>query len=541
MVEILRDPLTHLLRNAADHGIESAEERLTAGKNPIGQIKVAARQSGNQILVEISDDGRGIDLERLRTKVVAAKLVTPAEWQQLPEKAQLDMIFRPGLSTAESVSAISGRGVGMDVVCTNLQTIGGTIELENAPGFGLKMTLRLPLTLSIIAGLSIRVGNQIFGITRSSVVEILSITNKNVEIEELGGTQIARIRGDRMPYAMIESVLGIEQTVEKGDTSRTLIVIRPAVGSIFALDVASVIDNEELVVKPGAPLVMATGLYAGTSLPDNGKPMLLLDSSGLAAKIGVSEQHQFYVNQADRLNDNTSILANQLSALLFIAKDGIKRAIRLSVIDRMEDVSAQSIKFVGGKLRASVEGQLIEVFGIETAPDSGNIQMLRLSDGQSAKYLAVEEVLDIFSITGEIVLSAQPDLHEGIVNAYGDNIELINVFQYFEAKDEVRNTHKIKPLCYVHCDGDDLWETRILQPLLSASGYEVSFNPNDLDRAEIVLSRELSPEADNANHDSRILRLRESSFAPQNMGPSIYRYDRIGLISAIEDKLSGAR
>ncbi len=549
MVEILRDPLSHILRNAADHGIESAGERRAIGKNPAGHIKVSARQSGNQILVEISDDGRGIDLERLGKKVVTAKLATQAEWALLSEKAQLDMIFRPGLSTAETVSAISGRGVGMDVVRTNLQTIGGTIELDNAPGLGLKMILRLPLTLSIIAGLSIRVGDQIFGISRSSVVEILSVTNKNVEIEDIGGLQIARIRGDRMPYAKIETILGITQTVQGGDTSRTLIVIRPAVGGIFALDVASVIDNEELVVKPGAPLVMATGLYAGTSLPDNGRPMLLLDSSGLAAALGVSEQQQSFDNSANAGSDNSFSKINQLSALLFVATDGVKRAIRLSVIERMEDVAADRIKFVGGKLRASVDGHLIDVFGIDTVPDlttktgpnAGHIQMLRLSDGQTAKYLAVEEVLDIFSITAEIVPSARPDLHEGIVSAFGDMVELINTFQYFEARDAVQNTNKVKPLCYVECDGDDLWETRILQPLLAASGYEVSFSSDDRDRAEIVLSRDTSSVASNAAEDNRVLRLRESSFSARDMGPSIYRYDRIGLISAIEDKLSGAR
>lgn len=541
MVEILRDPLAHILRNAADHGIETPEERRASGKHPMGQIKVSARQSGNQIMVEISDDGRGIDLERLGKKVVLAKLATMAEWQQLPEKAQLDMIFRPGLSTAENVSAISGRGVGMDVVRTNLQTIGGTIELENAPGHGLKMTLRLPLTLSIIAGLSIRVGDQIFGISRSSVVEILSITNKNVEIESLGGLQIARIRRERMPYATIESVLGIPEIAHCGDTSRTLIVIRPAIGTVFALDVASVIDNEELVVKPGAPLVMATGLYAGTSLPDNGRPMLLLDSSGLAAKIGMSDQYPFYGNQLGETNDNSASAINQVSALLFVATDGVKRAIRLSVIDRMEDVDAGRISFVGGKLRASVEGQLIDVFGITAAPESGNVQMLRLSDGETAKYLAVEEVLDIFSITEEIIPSAQPNLHEGIVQAFGEAVELVSSFQYFEAQGMVHNAHKIKPLCFVQCEGDDLWETRILQPLLSASGYEVSFNAADRDRAEIVLSRDTVPEPTGLNTDARILRLRDSSFAPRDMGSSIYRYDRIGLISAIEDKLSGIR
>ncbi len=541
MVEVLRDPLTHILRNAADHGIEPADVRRANGKNPNGQIKVSARQSGNQILVEISDDGRGIDLERLGKKVVAAKIVTQAEWQQLSEKAQLDMIFRPGLSTAEAVSAISGRGVGMDVVRTNLQTIGGTIELDNAPGLGLKMTLRLPLTLSIIAGLSLRVGDQIFGISRSSIVEILSISNKNVEIENIGGLQIARIRGERMPYAKIETLLELPETTENGDTSRTLIVIRPAIGAVYVLDVASVIDNEELVVKPGAPLVMATGLYAGTSLPDNGRPMLLLDSSGLAAKIGVSEQQQFFDNTGHQNKYNEENKAQQLSALLYVATDGVKRAVRLAVIERMEDVSAEQIQYVGGKLRASVDGQLIDVFGINAAPESGNVQMLRLSDGETAKFLAVEEVLDIFSVTGEIVPSAQPDVHEGIVQAFDQNVELINIFQYFECHDEINNTHKTKPLCFVDCNGDDLWETRILQPLLSASGYEVSFNSNDRDRAEIVLSRESSKIDANANQDGRVLRLRDTSFAPREMGPSIYRYDRIGLISAIEDKLSGAR
>jgi two-component system, chemotaxis family, sensor kinase CheA len=540
MVEVLRDPLTHILRNAADHGIESAEERQANGKTAAGHIKVTARQSGNQIMVEISDDGRGINLEQLGQKAIAAKLITVSEWQKMPEKAQLDLIFRPGLSTAETVSSISGRGVGMDVVRTNLQSIGGTIDLENFPGLGLKMTLRLPLTLSIIAGLSIRAGDQIFGISRSSVVEILSTKNKNVELEEIGGMQIARIRGERMPYAKIEAILGIEEQTTYGDTSRTLIMIRPAIGAVFALDVAAVIDNEELVVKPGAPLIMATGLYAGTSLPDNGRPMLLLDSSGLAAKVGVIDQLYTYEEDALESSVDTHSL-NQMSALLFVATDGVKRAIRLSVIDRMEDVSAEKIKFVGGKLRASIDGNLYEVFGINKAPEDGNVQMLRLSDGDTSKYLAVNEVLDIFSLTGEMVPSAHPDLHEGIIEALGETVELLNSFQFFESHEgaAVSNAGKMKPLCFVECDGDDLWETRILQPLLVASGYKVSFDEADRANAEIVLSRE-NVATETAHEDARILRLRDSSYANKGNGSSIYRYDRIGLISAIEDKLSGA-
>ncbi|NJM49584.1 MAG: hypothetical protein HC843_00685 [Sphingomonadales bacterium] len=201
MVEALRDPLAHILRNAADHGIESVNERRAVGKSPTGLIKITARQSGNQIMIEIADDGRGIDLEKLATKAISSKLISAPQWQKMAEKAQLATIFMPGLSTAESISSISGRGVGMDVVKTNLQAVGGTIDLENHVGQGLKMTLRLPLTLSIIAGLSVKAGDQIFGISRSSVIEILSTSNKNVVIEEVGGTNIACIRGIRMPYA----------------------------------------------------------------------------------------------------------------------------------------------------------------------------------------------------------------------------------------------------------------------------------------------------------------------------------------------------
>ncbi|MEP7349322.1 MAG: ATP-binding protein [Sphingorhabdus sp.] len=536
MVEALRDPLTHILRNAADHGIESADERRAAGKDPIGKIRIVARQSGNQILIEIIDDGRGINLEKLGTRAISAKIVTVAEWQKMSEKAQLNTIFTPGLSTADKVSAISGRGVGMDVVRTNLQAVGGTIDLENFEGLGLKMTLRLPLTLSIIAGLSVRAGDQIFGISRNSVVEIISTNNVNVKIENLGGASIACIRGERYPYARLETLLDIEEAKLSAErTSRTLIVIRPAVGSIFVIDVANVIDNEELVVKPGAPLLMSTGLYAGTSLPDNGRPMLLLDASGLASAIGV-DLTEFETSRTDAVSNH--IQTTRPSALLFIASDGVKRAIRLSVIDRMEDVDASQIKFVGGKMRASVDGALVDICELDEAPKNGLVKLLKLTDGQESKYLAVEDVLDIFTLDGEIVPSARPERHEGVVNAFGEAVELINVFQYFEAVEGYRNSSSGAPLCFVDCTEDAHWERRILAPLLTASGYQVSFDDGDRTKAAIVLSRDATDICEQSK-DPRILHLRDTSHVVPNAGASIYRYDRVGLISAIEYKLAG--
>ncbi len=537
MVEALRDPLAHILRNAADHGIESADDRAMVGKSRKGLIRIIARQSGNQIMVEVIDDGRGIDLEKLGARAVTAQLVSAAEWQKLSEKAQLHMVFAPGLSTAERVSAISGRGVGMDVVRNNIQSVGGTIDLENFPGIGLKMTLRLPLTLSIIAGLSVRAGEQIFGISRNSVVEILSTSNKNVAIERVGSMDVACIRGERMPYARLETLLDIAEADNDKGTSRTLIVIRPAVGTTYTLDVASVIDNEELVVKPGAPIIMASGLYAGTSLPDNGRPILLLDASGIAAAIGIDQKDISIVER--KPEEHAAVVVKRQSALLFISTDGQKQAIRLSVIDRMEDVEREKISFVGGKWRVAHESELVEMFGLLGSPDTDMIKTLRITDGEKSRYLAVEDVLDIFSLEDDMAPSADPQSHEGVVRAFDEPVELVNAFQFFESQANGRPSGANKPLCYIECSPDAQWERRILAPLLAASGYEVSFDATDGDHAGVVLSREAQAQAV-INNDARLLRLRDDSHPTPDNQASIYRYDRLGLLNAIEQKLSGA-
>lgn len=535
MIEALRDPLTHILRNAADHGIEYADDRRAVGKDPSGLVCISARQSGNQILIEIADDGRGIDIEKLGTRAIAAGAVTPADWQQMSVRAQLNLILTPGLSTADEVTSISGRGVGMDVVRSNLQTIGGTIELENNEGRGLKITLRLPLTLSIIPGLSVRAGDQIFGIARSSVVEMISASNANVQFEDLGGLKIACIRGKRYPYRALEDILGIEIGVRSVGESRTLVVIRPAVGSVYVLEVAAVIDNEDLVVKPGAPLVMANGLFAGTSLPDNGRPMLLLDASGIAAAIGLSAMHHEESAQHEPTIVETA--SNSFSVLLFVNSEGRKQAIRLSAIDRMEDIEAAQIQFVGGRTRVAVEGKLYDLWEYNDAAGDSVVNVLKLSDGESSCYLAVHDVLDIFSIAGDILQSAQPELHEGVITILGEAIELRNCFTFFEAADRRQRIRGVAPLCFIQCAENAQWERTILAPLLTASGYAVSFDRNDEAHAAIILHRDnLATGTD--EDDPRLLHLRDSRHPVRDLAASIYRYDRVGLISAIEEKLA---
>jgi two-component system, chemotaxis family, sensor kinase CheA len=536
MVEALRDPLTHILRNAADHGIESVTERLAVGKALAGKIHIVARQSGNQILVEISDDGRGIDMEKLAAKAIARKLYTQSQWQKLSERHRLETIFAPGLSTADKVSAISGRGVGMDVVRTNIHAIGGTIDIENHEGKGMKLTLRLPLTLSIIAGLSITAGGQCFAISRGSIVEILSVKNRNVEIEDVGGVAIAKVRGSRFAYVRLEDLLGLTPASSHENASRTLIIVRPAVGAVFALEVEAVVDNEELVVKPGAPLIMNTGLYAGTTLPDNGRPMLLLDSSGLAAAIGAHEP--LYGGLSGEVGTDAIKVADVgVSALLFQSINGPLQGIRLSAVDRMEDVEAQNIHVVGGRLCVSLGETLFDVYGLDAAPTDGLVKMLRLSDGQDAKYLAVDDVIDIFTLPAQMEPSANPAFVEAIVHFDGAPVELVNIFQFFEAGSLSRSSASTKPVCFIDAADENGWEARILQPLLTASGYNVSFDEADRAAAAVILASE----GDAAESDPRTVHLRSTVHAIAEQRASIYRYDRLGLMSAIEAKVAGAR
>jgi two-component system, chemotaxis family, sensor kinase CheA len=537
MVESLRDPLTHIIRNAADHGIELPAERIALGKPAIGQIRVNARQAGNQIVLDISDDGRGINMDRLRQTAISRKLLNIQQWQALTDEARLATIFEPGLSTAEKITAISGRGVGMDVVRTNLQAVGATINLENAEGRGLSISLLLPLTLSIIAGISVRAGGQTFALTRSSVVEILSASNVNVVIEDIGGAKMAKVRGARLILARLEDVLGLEERSCAWNT-RTLIIIRPANGAVYALDVEAVIDSEELVIKPCAPLIMATGLYAGTTLPDNGKPMLLLDASGVAAAIGSFTVPIPAVTIEERSEDEQAAYAEDtLSVLLFETCQGMQRALPLSIVERMEDINADQIFEVAGRTVVQVGGKSFELFGIAQGTQSDLIKVLRLSDGQATKYLAIDDVMDIFTVVPDRSLASASSPFDGIVHINGVPIELMSPYSIFGEKNGHNDAATHRPLCFVQSDGDDFWQRNILMPLLMAAGYTVSFDESDRDGAAVILQ---SDDASHSESDPRTIILRDNvaSMASTNAA-SIYRYDRPTLLLEIEARIAG--
>ncbi|MEQ7872646.1 chemotaxis protein CheA [Sphingomonas sp. ASV193] len=530
MIEMIRDPLTHIIRNAVDHGIERPADRLKAGKREIGVLAVSARQSGNQILIDIVDDGKGIDPARLVDKAVANQLLTREEAKALSHRDQLALIFEAGLSTAEAVTAISGRGVGMDVVRSNIERIGGVVEVDSTVGKGTRMTLRVPLTLTIIPALTVSIGRQHFAIPRSAIEEIVRANGSSVTLETVGGSGIATIRGRRLPEIALADVLGLDSDLT--DAERTLIVLKPAGGDVFALGVDRIHDHEELVVKPAAPAVMATGLYAGTTLADDGSPILLFDPAGLAEVGGIRLEEQARTRGHD--DSEAPIVRDEVSVLLFKGCDGARRAVRLALVERIEEVPAAAITHGAGRLRIQLGETILPLAGIDQVPDEGRLRVFRLSDGHGEIAYAFGEVIDLMALRHEIIPASAPGAIEGVTLIGGEPAELLDVHWLFATFGGAKPAATVQPVCRL--PSGDPWIQNMLRPIIEAAGYRVVDEAHD-GPADIGIVTD-GAEAPTAGGQGRLIHL--AADPDQADGKDrLYRYDRAGLLMAL--KSAGGR
>ena len=528
MIEMIRDPLTHIIRNAVDHGIEKPAERLKAGKREIGLLCVSARQSGNQILIDIVDDGRGIDGKKLVEKAIAAGTIEKSAAAQLSPREQLALIFEAGLSTAKEVTAISGRGVGMDVVRSNVERIGGIVEVDSTPGQGSRMTLRVPLTLTIIPALTVSVGNQHFAIPRSAIEEIVRVNNSSVTLDRVGGAGVATIRGRRVPEISLAHVLGLESGVADEDGS--LIVLRPAGGDVYALAVDRIHDHEELVVKPAAPAVMATGLYAGTTLADDGSPILLFDPAGVAQVGGVKLEAQ--ERTARIAETGTATVARDNSVLLFHGLDGGRRALRLAIVDRIEEVERKAIRKAAGQLRVQLGETILPLAGAEALTKGDEkVRVFRLNDGSQEIGYAFREVIDLMAMDAELISADQPGAVSGVTLIAGEPAELLDAHWLFANHLGAAARPAVQAVCRL--PSDDPWMQNMLRPIVEAAGYLVIGEADEL-IPDLIIASENKPIADAGGAQTIVLTSDPEAANDQN----IYRYDRAGLLMAL--KAAGA-
>lgn len=526
MIEMMRDPLVHIIRNSVDHGIESAAERRATGKREAGRLIVSARQSGNQIIIEIADDGRGIDTDKLVRKMIASGQARGRDLAALSERAKLDLIFEPGLSTKDEVTAISGRGVGMDVVRANIEQIGGRIDLVNSPGRGLRIMIHVPLTLSIIPAIVIGVAGQRFAVTRQAIEEIVHIGGDSLRVDLLGDTPAATVRDRRLPLIDLGALLGLRAS---DPTSADMLAIIGAGGGSFAVAVDSVLDHEELVIKPASPAVMATGIYAGQTLPDSGSPMLLLDCAGIAAAAGIS----FSRDAAD--DDEVEVTAEPLvDALLFDDLDGRRRAVPLAIIDRVETVDAASARFSGGRMRLLVEGRIIPLAALGDIAERAEFAVLRIKDGDAEIAYAIAEPIDIVVIPADILPAATPGPILGVVTIGDEQIELIDP-QWLLGPDVGNVVPQGAPLCLIDSETEG-WIATFLKPVLEGAGYRVATRPEPGQQPAVILTTDATV---SAGRDRRVVRL-SNSRTDAGESDKVYRYDRAGLLAAVAERVKVA-
>lgn len=526
MIEMIRDPLAHIIRNAIDHGIEDETERKKAGKPAIGQLLVTARQAGNQILIEIIDDGRGIDSDKVCAKAVANGLITKERAERLSEAQKCALIFEPGLSTAAHVTDISGRGVGMDVVRTNVERIGGLIDVDNRQYEGLRLAIRVPMTLTIIPALTVKVADQSYAIPRASIEEIVRVRGDAVAIDRLGGSLIASIRGRRLPFVSLGNTLGIEDEMERSE--QCLIVLKPAGGGLYALAVDHVCDHEELVVKPAAPAIMATGLYAGTTLAEDGIPILLLDPPGIAAQSGIVRGQI----DLEYLSEPVAQVAhaNGQPALLFSSLGGTKMVVPLTAVERVEDVPFQAIQVSGGRVHVILDETIVPLEGCGGALPEQPVRILRLSDGVNHIAYGFSDVIDIVELGGDIQPAAVPGEVRGVALIGGEQIEVIDLFHLFETAALFARGGD-RRICTLPAGNG--WMDSFLRPLVESAGYKViGAGETGSDEADLhIVDADVSTAPSQVK--GRILKIRSTMSDVSVSGDSIYRYDRDALLKAL--------
>jgi len=366
IIEAIKDPLTHIVRNSVDHGIETPEVRVQRGKPAEGCLKMRAYHEGGQVNIEIADDGGGIDSERVKQKALQRGLITPEHAGRMSDHEALHLIFLPGFSTAEKITNLSGRGVGMDVVKTNIEKIGGTVDLQSQFGQGTTLKIKIPLTLAIIPALIVTSGGDRFAIPQVSLLELVHLEAEQArqQIEFIHGVPVYRLRGQLLPLVFINRELKLdEKTVNAAASEAINIVILQADGHPFGLVVDDINDTEEIVVKPLGKQLKGVTCFAGATIMGDGRVALILDVMGLAQRASIVTEER------DRSHGESSAHGRQTTdsrqtLLLFEVGAGSRMAIPLSVVARLEEFPQSSVEHSGGQEVIRYRGQILPLIRV---------------------------------------------------------------------------------------------------------------------------------------------------------------------------------
>jgi two-component system, chemotaxis family, sensor kinase CheA len=428
IIEGIKDPLTHLVRNSIDHGIEPPEARKKAGKDSAGLLKLRAFHEGGQVNIEISDDGAGLNAERIRQKGLERGLVSPQQVARMSDREIFNLIFLPGFSTAEKVTNVSGRGVGMDVVRINVTKIGGTVDIQSTAGKGTTVKVKIPLTLAIIPALMVTSGGERFAIPQVSLLELvrLDVGQNEKAIETVHGVPVYRLRGRLLPVVDLNRELGLTSVKQAAGESTTNIVVLQADGREFGLMVDEITDTEEIVVKPLGRQLKGITAYSGATIMGDGRVALILDILGLAQRariVSESQESLLSEKQPSKQDEAGSKekTSDRQSLLVVQCGENSRMAIPLSLVGRLEELPDAAIEFAGAQEVTQYRGEIIPLvrlsrfFGVsELANVDARQPVVVYSEGGRSVGLIVDRIIDIVD---EKLTVQNPSSRRGILGS----------------------------------------------------------------------------------------------------------------------------
>jgi two-component system chemotaxis sensor kinase CheA len=420
IIEAIKDPLVHLVRNSCGHGIERPEVRINAGKPPYGRLTLRAYHEGGQVNIEISDDGAGVDVAQVKQKVVEKGLLRPEQAEKLSDREAVNLIFQPGFSTAQTVTNVSGRGVGMDVVKSNIEKIGGIVDICNRPGEGSTVRLKIPLTLAIIPGLVITSGGERFVIPQVSLLELIRLERDSSEkhIEQVHGTPVYRRRGSLLPIAYLNQVLGLKLAEQAEAIS---IVVLQAEDRQFGLVVDGINDTQEIVVKPLGKQFKGLTEYAGATIMGDGRVALILDVLGIGQRSGVLAESREQARAAAEKKAHGGIEEQRL--LLFRAGSFERLAVPLSLVARLEEFPRSSIELAGGCQVVQYRNRILPLLPLREVLESrvadrdetaDLVQVIVFNDGDRSVGVVVDQILDVVE---ESIMVRQKSTRKGLLGS----------------------------------------------------------------------------------------------------------------------------
>jgi len=483
VLDLIKDPLTHMVRNSADHGLETPAERTASGKPETGTIRLSAYHEGGHIIICIADNGRGLNTERIKAKALQNGLVSEAELEKMTEAQIHKFIFAPGFSTAAAVTSVSGRGVGMDVVRTNIDQIGGTIDIKSVAGEGSSVTIKIPLTLAIVSALIVEAGGDRFAIPQLSVVELVRArANSEHRIERIKDTAVLRLRNKLLPLMHLKKLLKIDDG-SSSDPENGFIVVTQVGSQTFGIVVDCVFHTEEIVVKPMSTKLRHIDMFSGNTILGDGAVIMIIDPNGIAKALGAAGNASHEIadeNAAQRAGSGEQLT----SLLVFRAGSDQPKAVPLGLVTRLEEVAAEKIELSNGRSMVQYREQLmplVQMNGVNVRT-SGTQPILVFADDGRSMGLVVDEIIDIVEerLTIEVTGSSEGILGSAVIK--GQATEVIDVGHFLPMafadwfhRKEMRPSMSAQSVLLVD---DSAFFRNMLAPVLKAAGYKVRVAPS---------------------------------------------------------------